>query len=89
MVYKSINHFGISYNECGDSMKLKIKEIREDKDIPKKEIANLLDCSQVCYSRYENGQREIPLKSLCILAEFYNTSIDYLVGITDNPTKYS
>jgi len=85
----SIHHFGISYNGYGDGMKLRIKELREDKDIPQKEIANLINCSQVCYSRYENGQREIPLKSLCILAKFYNTSIDFLVGLTNNPTRYS
>ena len=88
MVYLSINQFGISYNNYGGNMKLRIKELREDRDIPQKEIANLLNCSQVCYYRYENGQREIPLKSLCILAKFYNTSIDFLVGFTENPNKY-
>lgn len=84
----SINRFGITYNIFGDIMRLRIKELREDNDIPQKEIARLLNCSQVCYSRYEIGQREIPLKSLCILAEFYNTSLDFLVGLTNNPEKY-
>lgn len=65
-------------------MNLRIKEMREDRDIPQREIAELLKCSQVCYSRYENGQREIPLEALCKLAEFYNTTTDYLLGLTDN-----
>lgn len=68
-------------------MNLRIKEMREDRDIKQSELAELLKCSQVCYSRYENGQREIPLEALCILAEFYNTTTDYLLGLTDSYQK--
>lgn len=50
--------------------------------------AAVLQCSQECYSRYENGQRELPLNLLCRLAEFYGTSTDYLLGLTDDPRRY-
>lgn len=85
MVYKSIYRFGIHIIILVMYMNLRIKEMREDRDIKQSELAELLKCSQVCYSRYENGQREIPLEALCILAEFYNTTTDYLLGLTDNP----
>lgn len=68
-------------------MKLRLKDIREDNDIKQIEIAKFLNCSQVCYSRYENGQRDIPLHILCLLAEYFNTSTDYILGLTDNPDK--
>ncbi len=68
-------------------MKLRLKDIREDKDIKQVDIAKFLNCTQVCYSRYENGQRDIPLNILCMLAEYFNTSTDYILGLTDNPNK--
>ena len=88
-----IYHFGIfvnipfwfGYNKFGDDMNLRLKDIREDKDITQKEIARFLNCSQVCYSRYENGQRDIPLKTLCNLAKYFNTTTDYILGLTNNP----
>ena len=49
----------------------------------KKEIANLLGISQQYYSEYESGKRTIPIQHLITLAKYYNTSIDYLVGLTD------
>lgn len=66
-------------------MNLRLKDIREDKDITQKEIAGYLNCTQVCYSRYENGKRDIPLKTLCLLAEYFNTTTDYILGLTDDP----
>lgn len=66
----------------------RIRDLREDRDLKQKEIAELLQCSQVCYSYYENGQRDIPTDALIKLAEFYNTSIDYILGQTDNPNRY-
>lgn len=87
MVYKSIYRFGIHIIILVMYMNLRIKEMREDRDIKQSELAELLKCSQVCYSRYENGQREIPLEALCILAEFYNTTTDYLLGLTDSYQK--
>ncbi len=61
-------------------MKLRLKDIREDLDITQKEVADYLNCSQVCYSRYENEKREIPLSVLCQLAEYFNTTTDYILG---------
>ncbi len=65
-------------------MKFKrIKDLREDNDKYQKDIANLLGISQQYYSEYENGKRTIPIQHLITLANYYNTSIDYLVGLTD------
>lgn len=66
----------------------RIRDLREDRDLKQKDIAELLQCSQVCYSYYENGQRDIPTDILIKLAEYYNTSIDYLLGQTNNPNRY-
>lgn len=66
----------------------RLRDLREDRDLKQKNIAELLQCSQVCYSYYENGQRDIPTDALIKLAEFYNTSIDYILGQTDNPDRY-
>lgn len=69
-------------------MKLRLKDIREDRDIKQVDVAKFLNCTQVCYSRYENEQRDIPLNILCLLAEFFNTTTDYILGLTDNPNKH-
>ena len=60
--------------------------MREDNDLTQQKIANVLLCDQSLYSKYERGEREIPLALLIKLADYYNTSLDYLVGRTDNPT---
>jgi len=67
---------------------LRLKEIREDKDLLQKDIAKILNTSQVQYSRYESGLRLIPLDKLNILADFYDVSIDYLVCRTDDRNPY-
>lgn len=61
----------------------RLRDLREDMDLYQKDIADYLHCSQVTYSRYELGTREIPLESLNALADFYGVSIDYLMGRTD------
>lgn len=61
----------------------RIRDLREDNDLKQSDLAKLLKCTQVCYSYYENGQRDIPTDVLIKLADFYNTSIDYLLGRTD------
>ena len=66
-------------------MKLRIKDMREDNDLTQKQVSQMLLCDQSLYSKYERGEREIPLKILVALADFYNVSIDYLIGRTDNP----
>ncbi len=67
---------------------IRLKEIREDKDLLQKDVAKKLGISQVVYSRYETGIRLIPLDKLDILADFYNTSTDYLLCRTDNKEPY-
>ena len=67
------------------NMKLRIRDMREDKDLTQQKIADILLCDQSLYSKYERGEREIPLALLIKLAEFYGTSLDYLVGRTSNP----
>lgn len=66
----------------------RIRELREDHDLPQKLLANYLHCTQASYSRYELGTREIPVVVLVQLADFYHTSLDYLVGRTDDPRPY-
>lgn len=67
-------------------MKLRIRDMREDNDLTQKQISEILLCDQSLYSKYERGERDIPITLLIKLADYYNTSIDYLVGRTDNPT---
>lgn len=65
-------------------MKFKrIKDLREDHDKFQKDIAQLLGISQQYYSEYEKGNRTIPINHLITLARYYNTSIDYIVGLSD------
>lgn len=60
-----------------------IKNLREDHDLTQKMIANRLNVSQRCYSHYESGDRKIPLDIIVALADFYDCSVDYLLGRTD------
>ena len=62
---------------------LRIKDLREDNDLTQAQVAKKLMCDQSLYSKYERGEREIPLRLLIILAEYYNVSLDYLVGRTN------
>ena len=66
----------------------RIRNLREDRDLFQKDIAELLQCTQVCYSYYEMGKRDIPTDVLIKLAAFYDTSVDYLLGITDEQKPY-
>ncbi len=66
----------------------RIRDLREDRDLTQQELADLLDCSQTTYSRYETGVLSIPAQSLIKLARYYNTSIDYLMGLTDEKKPY-
>ena len=66
----------------------RIRDLREDADLLQKDIAVQINCSQVCYSNYVTGKRDIPTEVLIKLAEIYNTSIDYLLGITDEKAPY-
>mgnify|MGYP004517909997 FL=1 len=72
-----------------DYMYLKrLKDLREDKDLLQKDIANILSIKQQQYSLYETGKRDLPLELAIILSNFYNTSIDYIVGKTNKKEPY-
>lgn len=64
-------------------MYYRIRDLREDKDLNQEQLAKLLNISQTTYSRYESGKLDIPTQSLIKLADFYSTSIDYLLNLTD------
>jgi len=66
----------------------RIRDLREDSDLSQREIAKILNCSQQAYSNYELGQRDIPSAVLIQLAKLYNTSVDYLLGLTDIREPY-
>ena len=62
-------------------MNLRIRALREDADLTQKEIASYLHCDQSLYSEYERGERMLPLDLAVKLAQFYQVSLDYLVGL--------
>jgi transcriptional regulator with XRE-family HTH domain len=64
-------------------LKLRIKDLREDNDLTQKKISEILMCDQSLYSKYERGEREIPVALLIKLADYYKTNLDYLVCRTD------
>ncbi|MEE1245472.1 MAG: helix-turn-helix transcriptional regulator [Acutalibacteraceae bacterium] len=66
----------------------RIRDLREDKDLNQTEIAKMLGMSQTGYSKYETGENDIPTSVLIKLSDFYSVSIDYLLGQTDNKTRY-
>lgn len=59
---------------------MRLRDLREDNDITQNQIALMLNIKQNTYSQYENGKREVPINILWKLADFYDVSIDYLVG---------
>lgn len=69
-------------------METRIKILREDHDLTQMQLSKFLNISQVTYSYYELNKRSIPLDLLSKLADFYTTSVDYLLYRTDNPTPY-
>lgn len=66
----------------------RIRDLREDSDLSQQDVAELLHCTQVCYSHYENGKRSIPIPALEALADHYGVSVDYLLGRTNTKTPY-
>lgn len=66
----------------------RIRDLREDRDITQTQMAQHLQIHQTTYSDYEIGNLNVPADVLIALAKFYNTSIDYIVGLTDNPKPY-
>ena len=68
-------------------MKLRICDLREDADLTQKEVAHQLLCDQSLYSKYERGERPLPLELAVRLADLYGVTLDYLVGRSDDPGR--
>ena len=69
-------------------MHRRIRDLREDRDLKQEDLAKLLNCTQACYSNYENGRRDIPTEVWETLADFYQVSVDYLMGRTGEKQPY-
>ena len=67
----------------------RIRNLRVDANLTQEKVAQVLDIKQNTYSQYEIGVSRYPIEALIKLAKFYNTSIDYLVGLTDEPKPYA
>lgn len=66
----------------------RLKDLWEDRDMVQKEVAAVLGIDQRVYSNYETGKREIPVKHLIRLAEFYGASVDFILGLTNEVKPY-
>lgn len=66
----------------------RLRDLREDKDMSQKEMGNILGMSQTGYSKYETGENDIPTTILVELADYHNTSVDYLLNLTDVKQPY-
>lgn len=66
----------------------RIRDLREDNDLNQTQVAKILGMSQTGYSKYETGENDLPTPVLIKLADFYNVSIDYLLGVTDERKRY-
>ena len=74
-----------SYNEFGDVMKFqRIRDLREDADLTQAQMGKAINLPQRTYAYYESGERTIPPEVLISLAQFHKTSVDYILGLTDN-----
>ena len=69
-------------------MRLRIRDLREDNDLKQQQVADFLMCDQSLYSKYERGERPLPVEFLCKLADYYGVSTDYLLCRTDTKTPY-
>lgn len=67
---------------------MRLRDLREDHDLTQKALADYLHIRQNTYSQYETGQRQLPIDVLIRLAQYYNTSADYLLGLTNHSEPY-
>ena len=72
---------------CSMDYQRRLRDLREDHDKTQQEIAEVLGTSQTMYARYERGANELPLRHLIKLAEYYQVTADYLLGISDEPSR--
>lgn len=86
----SITYFKLFYNNIKEVIFMyeRIRNLREDRDLTQKQIGQLLNMSQTGYNQYEIGKNDIPTKVLQQLADFYNTSTDYILGRTNETKPY-
>ncbi len=68
---------------------MRLKDIREDRDITQQQIADYLHVKQNTYSQYESGKRQLPVDIVIALAQYYGVTTDYLLGVSDIPNPYS
>lgn len=66
----------------------RIEDMRIDHDLTQQNVADFLECNREVYRRYEKGTREIPVWALIRLAEYYDCSVDYLLGVTDFKRRF-
>lgn len=94
MRYLSIYIFFFFYNKYyrkqqeAEGSKLRLRDIREDHDVTQKMLAAYLHIGQNTYSQYETGRRQLPIDILIRLAEYFDTSTDYILGLTDESKPY-
>lgn len=67
---------------------MRLRDLREDKDLTQQDIADYLHIRQNTYSQYENGVRQIPIDCLIKIALYFDTSVDYVIGLTDTIAPY-
>ena len=84
----SISHFEIFYNAHRKVNSVRLKDIREDRDITQRDLAEYLHICQNTYSQYETGKHQLPVEILIRLADYFDTSTDYILGLTDEPKPY-
>lgn len=88
MISQNEINVNISKRDIYNKNIMRLKEIREDKQLSQSEVAKLLNVKQNTYSQYETEKRQIPIVMLVQLAEFYGVSVDYLLELTDVEDKY-
>lgn len=80
----SIEQFVLGYNSIGDYMRFqRIRDLREDADLTQTEMGKAINLPQRMYAYYESGERTIPPEVLIALAKYHNTTVDYILGLTD------
>lgn len=80
----SIEQFVLGYNSIGDYMRFqRIRDLREDADLTQTEMGKAINLPQRTYAYYESGERTIPPEVLIALAKYHNTTVDYILGLTD------
>ena len=67
----------------------RLRDLREDRDLSQQQVADYLGMKQPQYSRYERGLRDVPTDVLIRLAQFYNTTTDYILGLTNNAKRFN